>query len=125
MSNTCPNEAHTFGQTAESIAAAYLRKKGFCIVAKNFRYKRFEIDLIVQKGELLVFIEVKARTNNRFGNPETFVTKKQIRAIRRAAEHYIRICNHTKAIRFDIVSVLGNGHDPKSVEILHLEDGFY
>ncbi len=125
MTNAYPNEAHAFGQIAESIAAAYLSKKGFCIVAKNFRYKRFEIDLIVQKGELLVFVEVKARTNNRFGNPETFVTKKQIRAIRRAAEHYLRTCNHTKAIRFDIVSVLGNGNDPKSVEIMHLEDGFY
>lgn len=69
--------AQAFGQYAEIVAADYLVKKGFKILAQNFRYKRFEIDLIVKKDELIVFVEVKARKNNLFGHPEDFVNRKK------------------------------------------------
>ncbi len=117
------NIAQDFGQYAEIVAANYLMKKSFSLLAQNFRYKRFEIDLIVQKGTLIVFVEVKARKNNLFGNPEDFVNQKKIRALRLAAAHYLRIQNSQQAIRFDIISVLGSKE--QGIEILHLEDGFY
>jgi putative endonuclease len=117
------NHAHAFGQYSEALAANYLVTKGFTILAQNFRYKRFEIDIIVKKGELIVFVEVKARKNNLFGNPEAFVSKKKIRAIRLVAEHYLRSKNHKQTIRFDIISVLGRKEG--GVEVMHLEDSFY
>ncbi|WP_243017904.1 MULTISPECIES: YraN family protein [Candidatus Cardinium] len=117
------NIAQAFGQYAEEVAADYLVKKGFKVLAQNFRYKRFEIDLIVQKETLIVFVEVKARKNTLFGNPESFVNQKKIRSLRLAAAHYLRIQNSQQPIRFDIVAVLGSQH--QVVEIMHLEDGFY
>ncbi|AWN81807.1 YraN family protein [Candidatus Cardinium hertigii] len=113
-----------FGQYAEYIAANYLKQKGFSILAKNFRYKRYEIDLIAQKGELLVFVEVKARKNNLFGYPENFIKRKQISGIRLAAAHYLRKQPYqVQMIRFDIIAILGNFN--QITEIMHLEDGFY
>ncbi|WP_339044224.1 YraN family protein [Cardinium endosymbiont of Tipula unca] len=58
-------------------------------MSRNFRYKRFEIDLIVSQGNMIVFVEVKAHKNNLFGNPEDFVNKKKIRAYRIAATYYL------------------------------------
>jgi len=117
------NAAHIFGKYGEKLAADYLKDKGFIILKQNFRYKRFEIDLIVSKGGYVIFVEVKARKNNLFGNPETFVTPKKIRAIRRAAEHFLRIQKWDIPIRFDTISILGRS--PGQVEILHIEDSFY
>ncbi|MGI2261755.1 YraN family protein [Candidatus Cardinium hertigii] len=117
------NMAQAFGQYAEIVAADYLVKKGFKILAQNFRYKRFEIDLIVKKDELIVFVEVKARKNNLFGHPEDFVNRKKMRALRLAATHYLRTQNNQQAIRFDIIAVLGS--QEQITEIVHLEDGFY
>lgn len=118
-----PNIAQAFGQYAEAIAADYLVQKGFKVLAKNFRYKRFEIDLIVEKDQLIVFVEVKARKNNLFGYPESFVNQKKIRFLRLAAAHYLRIKHNQQPIRFDIVAILGSTENVH--EIVHLEDGCY
>lgn len=117
------NSTQAFSQNAEIIAADFLVKKGFKIRAQNFRYKRFEIDLIAQKGRLIVFVEVKARKNNLFGHPEDFVNHKKMNFLRLAATHYLRINNEEESIRFDIISVLGN--IDQITEIVHFEDGFY
>ncbi|TDG94924.1 YraN family protein [Cardinium endosymbiont of Culicoides punctatus] len=112
-----------FGQYAEEIAANYLEKKGFEILVQNFRYKRFEIDLIARHKNITVFVEVKARKNNLFGNPEDFVNKKKIRRLRIAAEYYLYTHDCSQLIRFDIISILKNKEN--EFEIIHLEDGFY
>ncbi|ROT47049.1 YraN family protein [Candidatus Cardinium hertigii] len=117
------NASRIFGQYAEAVAADYLVKKGFSILDQNFRYKRFEIDLIVKKDQLIVFVEVKARKNNLFGHPENFVNQKKMRFIRLAAAHYLRIQHYNKAVRFDIISILGSKNE--GIEVVHLEDGFY
>lgn len=117
------NDSWIFGQYAKQLAADYLEKKGCEILYRNFRYRRFEIDLIVSHENTTVFVEVKARKNNLFGNPEDLVNQKKIRAFRIAAEHYLRMHNCNKAIRFDIISILENKE--QGLEITHLEDGFY
>ena len=109
------------GQAAENLATSYLKKKKFAIITRNYRYQRAEIDIIAQKDQLLVFVEVKARSNDRFGDPETFVTGKQQALVRTAAEHYIIIHNWNYAIRFDIIAVLKtNNH----IQMAHFEDAF-
>ncbi len=109
------------GQVAEDLAAQYLQKQGFTIIARNYRYERAEIDIIAQKEKLLVFTEVKARNSNQFGHPETFVTAKKQALVRAAAEDYIITQNWNHSIRFDIIAIL-NSND--QVQLTHFEDAF-
>ncbi len=108
------------GKTGEALAAMYLQKKEFEIVARNYRHKRGEIDIIARKDKLLVFIEVKARSGNRFGFPESFVSEKKAALIVTTAENFIYEHNWQHQIRFDIIAVEG-----KHNQINHFEDAFH
>ena len=106
------------GSLGENLAAEYLVKKGFRVVARNYRWKHAEIDLIVQREDWLIFVEVKTRNSNAYGEPESFVTDDQRRLIYNAAEEYIFSTDWNGNIRFDIVSV-----KPGIVpDIVHFED---
>jgi len=111
---------HT-GKYGEDLAQAYLRDSGYQLLERNFRYRQAEIDLIAQKGALLVFVEVKTRKNTEYGYPEEFVSKKQAAQIIRAAEQYILKTDWQGNIRFDIIAILT---EPK-MRITHLPDAFY
>ncbi len=94
------------GKYGEDLARKYYIKKGCKILEINYRYKRYEIDLIVLSQEkLLIFVEVKSRDRNNFGEPESFVSIHQQERIKDAAEDYIFGINWKKDIRFDIVSI--------------------
>ena len=114
--------AQQMGRKAEELAIRYLTKQGFVIIARNYRYQRAEIDLIAQKNRLLVFVEVKARSSDQFGEPETFVTPKQQALIHTAAEHYILAQNWSHAIRFDIIALIERNNQ---LQLAHFEDAFY
>ncbi|MEQ8238167.1 MAG: YraN family protein [Cyclobacteriaceae bacterium] len=106
------------GKYGEDLAVSFLEKHGFEVIERNYRYKRNEIDLIgILNQRLLVFFEVKNRKNNRFGEPESFVSDKQQQRIKEAAEEYIYGINWMKDIRFDILTIL-DGH------VTHFEDAF-
>ncbi len=109
------------GNTGENLAADFLQKKGYEIVARNYRYKRAEIDLIVQQKNLLVFVEVKTRTSSSFGEPEAFVDTKKTVKIFEGAGQYIHETNWNGNIRFDIVSVKMDTNQ----EVVHFEDAFH
>lgn len=109
------------GQEGEQMAADYLKKNGWVIHETNYRYSRSEIDLIASKNKLLVFVEVKARTNTRYGMPEDFVDEKKAENIIRGAEHYIRETDWNGNIRFDIISIIKK----EDMELQHIEDAFY
>ncbi len=107
------------GKYGEDLAVSYLRKKGFEIVERNYRFRKGEIDLItLLNDEVLVFVEVKLRKGDAYGDPETFVSRKQERLIIQAAEDYIFAINWQKDIRFDIISITGS-------KVEHIEDAFY
>lgn len=106
------------GSKGENMAAEFLKEKGFEIVARNYRYKRSEIDLIVKRENWLLFIEVKTRSSSEFGEPEEFVDDFKARMIFEAAEEYIFSNDWKGHIRFDVVSVK-LGAVP---EIEHFED---
>lgn len=109
------------GKYGESVAKSFLVKNGYEIIEENYRYRKGEIDIIaLWNNELLVFIEVKLRKTNHFGNPETFVLPSQEYWIMEAAENYIFDTNWKKDIRFDIIAIAGNNG-----EILHIQDAFY
>lgn len=110
------------GQEGEALAADFLIGKGYEIVARNYRYKRSEIDLIVRKNNWLVFVEVKMRSSDSFGFPEDFVDYKKANNIIDGAEQYTYDQDWQGNVRYDIVSIRDQ-HGRK--EILHIEDAFY
>lgn len=109
------------GQEGEQVAAEYLKKNGWHILESNYRYSRSEIDLIASKNDLLVFVEVKARTNVKYGMPEDFVDEKKAENIIKGAEHYIREINWQGNIRFDIISIIKK----ETMDLRHIEDAFF
>ena len=111
-----------FGKLGEDKAASFLTEKGYEIVERNYRYKKSEVDIICKKENLLVFVEVKTRSNKNFGEPETFVSHSQQKAILRAAEEYMLQTNWPSDIRFDIIAIVIN---KDFEELTHLKDAFY
>jgi putative endonuclease len=109
------------GKIGENLARKYLESNGFEVLESNYRYLRGEIDLItLWQNELLVFVEVKARSNLDFGDPESFVSPGQERLILQAAEEYIFAINWKKDIRFDIIAI-----DLNTEKLEHFPDAFY
>lgn len=110
------------GNEGENLAAAYLEDKGYRILDRNYRYKHAEIDLIAEKDNWLIFVEVKTRTSLAFGYPEEFVDDKKINKILEGADQYLFETNWSGNVRYDIVSIkMGS----KSVQIDHFEDAFH
>ena len=109
------------GMEAEDLAADFLQQKGFTMVERNLRHGPHEIDLIIQKGNWLVFAEVKMRTSMAYGPPEISVTWKKRKNLRQAARWYIFHRNWQGNVRFDVVAItVIDGR----TEILHIEDAF-
>lgn len=114
---------HALGRRGEDLAHRHLQRKGYCIVARNFRARSGagEIDIIARRGDALVFVEVKTRSSTEFGAPDEAVdAHKQRRIVRAACEYIRRTEGCWDQARFDIVSVV-LGVSPA---IEHLEDAF-
>lgn len=112
-----------FGQTGEELAAAFLRRKGYKILVRNYRQKCGEIDIIATDGGTLVFVEVKTRKNTAFGSPFEAVTEKKQRQIGRVAQDYLgRNDLFNVPARFDVVSILVQGEQSPVIE--HLSNAF-
>mgnify|MGYP003302868069 CR=1 FL=1 len=106
--------------SGEDEAARFLKKQGYKIVAKNYREKCGEIDIISLDGKVLVFTEVKQRKNDRFGRPEDFVTKTKRERLRKTAQLFIMKKRFTGLSRFDVIEVLGENNP----EIRHIKNAF-
>lgn len=111
-----------FGKIAEDMAADFLQKNGYKILTRNFRFQKAEIDIITEKDDLIIIIEVKARSTDAFMLPQEAVTKTKIRSIVLAANHYMEEYNKQNEVRFDIISVLPD--ENKNLIIDHITDAF-
>jgi len=110
------------GNKGENLAVALLREKGYTILAENWRFGKNEIDIVTRIGDTMVFVEVKTRSTNSFGNPEKSVTRgKQKRTIQ-AANAYLEKFEIDLEARFDIVSIVVFGSKTK---LEHMEDAFF
>lgn len=111
------------GREAERLAADYLASQGYAIREMNWRphTSHYEVDVIAQKGNEIVFVEVKARSNpDPAGAIEAVDLRKQ-RFISRAADTYLRMQPYMYYYRFDIIVVTGDGGGSR---IHHIEDAF-
>ena len=100
------NKPQRFGQKAEDMAARHLKRHGYKILERNYRTRSGEIDIIAREGETLVFVEVKARTSERYGSAKAAVTAHKQRQVSKVALGYLKMTDqsHAKA-RFDVVTV--------------------
>ncbi|MBE6958194.1 MAG: YraN family protein [Ruminococcaceae bacterium] len=113
------------GAWGEALAAEYLRKKRYKLVAAGYRSRFGEIDLIVENKQYLVFVEVKLRKSGDFAAPREYVNRAKQDKIRVTASMYLSQ-NPTKLQpRFDVIEIFApDGAMTKNPEITHLEDAF-
>ncbi len=99
------------GRKAESLAAQYLTDQGWEIVARNFRTRGAELDVVGLDGQTLVFVEVKARTTLSMGCPEEAVDARKIHKLHQAAESFLKVRPEyaLRDCRFDVIAVEGQG----------------
>lgn len=102
-----------WGAAAEQYAEAFLTGRGLIPVERNYRCRNGEIDLVMRDLEVLVFVEVRFRSNPRFGIPAETVTVAKQRKIIAAARHFLqsRRIHDRSPCRFDVIAVSGPGQD--------------
>lgn len=110
------------GKEAENLAAEYLLKNEYKILVRNFRFKKNEVDIIAEKNNKIIVVEVKARSTDFFILPQEAVTKGKIKSIVSAANHFMEEFNKDQEVRFDIISILPD--KTGKLEIEHIEDAF-
>jgi putative endonuclease len=97
------------GQTAESRAEAFLVTHGLKLVARNWRCRFGEIDLVMQEGATLVFVEVRLRSRSDFGGAAASVTPAKQKKLLAAARQYLTTLKTLPPCRFDVVALSGDG----------------
>ena len=115
-------EHNLLGNKGEMLASRYLMEQGFAVLRYNWRCGHKEIDLIARERDTLVFVEVKSRRDETFGNAFDAVTPQKIRLLISAAESYVMKYKIDSPFRFDIVTVVGTD-EPYKIE--HIRDAFH
>ena len=105
------------GKKGEAAARAYLERRGVRILVANYACAAGEIDLIGREREALLFIEVKTRTSDAFGPPQSAVHQRKQRQIVRAAQWYLAERRESDvACRFDVVAVTFLGDERPQIQ---------
>ena len=120
-------EHNDLGKWGEQYVEAFLRRKGYIILERDWRHGRSlcDIDLICKTADqtIIVFVEVKTRSANDVTLPEDAVTLNKMRRLGHSADNYVKMNNITEDLRFDIVALVGNSNDEEP-QINHIEDAF-
>lgn len=113
------------GAWGERVAADYLRKKRYQLVATNYRCRYGEIDLVVSNRKYLVFVEVKLRKSDAFAQAHEFVDHYKQERLRTTAEMYLSQYPTKLQPRFDVIEIYApDGTETSRPVIHHLEDAF-
>jgi len=113
---------HITGLAGQEAAEKFLQNKGYEVLARNYRVKTGEIDLILKDGTYFVFVEVKYRKSLGYGLPREAVGHTKQQRIIKTALHYLALNNLTESdIRFDVVEVL---QQQGQLYASHIENAF-
>jgi putative endonuclease len=110
------------GAKGEEIATAHLRKHGYRILHRNWIWNHKELDIVCQKDNLLIVVEVKTRANEAYERPQDAVTLKKQRNITEATQAYMDTYQLENEVRFDVISVL---LDKQQKKLEHIQDAFH
>jgi putative endonuclease len=114
-------DRRAFGGEAESLAVAYLKAAGYRIRDRNVPCRYGELDIVAERGSILVIVEVRMKSHDFLGDPrETVMSVKQHRVVK-ATMHYLQIERLEADVRFDVISIVGRG---KEAVIEHIENAF-
>ncbi len=111
------------GIKGEELAAVYLQNKGYTILERNWRFKRWEVDIIASQGNFLHFFEIKTRTSSRFGHPEESIGQAKMNNLRNAAEEYQYQHPEWKYIQFNVLAITMQYNQP--AEFFLIEDVYF
>jgi putative endonuclease len=111
-----------FGNEGEDASARFLEANGYVVLARNFRCRYGELDLVAEKNGTICFVEVRMRSTSIWGDPSQTVQGAKQRRVVKSALHYLQAhALRNRMIRFDVVSVLGRGKD---AVVEHLPNAF-
>ncbi len=109
------------GRLGEKIAARHLLLDGYSVLASDWHFGHKDLDLVCAKDGITVFVEVKTRASDAFGDPEEAVDDTKMRNLVSAANSYIRRNKVLGPVRFDVVSVVGT---EEPFKVTHTPDAF-
>lgn len=124
MSTTDLNPAHALGRWGEDQAARYMTRHGWRVLARNYRFGRREVDLVVRKGVVVAFVEVKTRAGTGFGSPQAAITHLKRREIEAVATQFL--ASHRLEdveVRFDAVGIVLD-RDRRTLRLEHVADAW-
>ena len=117
-------EHNELGKWGEDEAALYLEDEGYVIIDRDWKIGKRDLDILALSpdGKTLVVVEVKTRSGDEYQQPEEAVDGRKMRNLAIAANAYVKEHQVDKKLRFDIISVVGVGHQVEHLE--HLKDAF-
>ena len=120
------NAGHALGRWGEQRAARFLEHRGWTVLARNYRFGRREVDLVIRRGDLVAFVEVKTRAGLGYGTPQESITALKRREVEAVAAQYLaRHGLQDLTVRFDAVAIVVQDRGGASdVAIEHLEDAW-
>ena len=110
------------GSKAEKVGEKYLVNRGYSILHKNWHYGHKEIDLVAEKNNRLIIVEIKGRIDKYYNGPSDVISIRKMKNLCDAAEAYINKFNIENEIQFDLIIVIF-GRDENHIE--HIEEVFY
>lgn len=117
--------SNLLGPWGESLAAEFLRKKRYKIIASNFKCRFGEIDLIAQTRKEIVFVEVKLRKSNDYVDAREYVGWQKQNRLRTTAQMWLQQNPTERQPRFDVIEIYApQGFQTVNPQIIHLEDAF-
>lgn len=116
-------ESKSLGILGETIAATYLEQEGYEILERNWRWKKAEIDLICRMDGSLILVEVKTRSYDYFGAPDSFVKEQQAKMLLDAGYQYAESIGHDWSIQIDIIAIIVNADGGHTLR--HVRDVYF
>ena len=114
-------EHNELGKLGEELAIKHLLKNGYKIIKQNYRYLKAEVDIIAEKENTIIAVEVKTRTSDYYENPQDAVNPKKIKLLVSAMNNFIEEKDLDVEVRFDIIAITKQQND---FAIEHIEDAF-
>lgn len=121
--SSAKNKQPSIGKIGENLAVNFLEQKGYKIIERNYRFGHGELDIIAEKDQVLIFIEVKTKKYGDFGDPIYWTTRSKQKQIGRIARGYLYEHNITdRDCRFDVITVTW---EEGAFKINHIENAFW
>jgi putative endonuclease len=116
------SEQSELGKIGEELASVFLQKNGYSIHERNWRFKKGELDIIAEKNDRMIFVEVKTRKSTHLAEPRNTISMKKQKLLINTADIYLKFKKVNKESQFDVITVIVG---KSQHEIEHLQDAFY